>query len=192
MSGCRHSAGGAAHLFALVCSPEAAVPSKVTEARPESVSVADPMTLVEVPVDIGACCVMLRATHEKMGGFSPFFRVWGTNEQDLSARAWLTGLGVKCVTNARVGQVTRSKFPYPVSWEDIGFDRFAMVRTVFEEKTVAVLEEAMRPAPSKVQEWLAQADFLAWRTLVQSNRQMSDAEFFRRFVPDAPSCLLRE
>ena len=147
---------------------------------------------VEVPVDIGACCMMLRASHEKMGGFSPFFRVWGTNEQDLSARAWLTGLGVKCVTNARVGQVTRSKFPYPVSWEDIEFDRFAMVRTIFEEKTVAALEEAMRPAPKKVQEWLDQTDFSAWRSLVQSNRQMSDNEFFRRFVPDAPHCHMRE
>jgi glycosyltransferase involved in cell wall biosynthesis len=147
---------------------------------------------VEVPVDIGACCMMLRASHEKMGGFSPFFRVWGTNEQDLSARAWLTGFGVKCVTNARVGQVTRSKFPYPVSWEDIEFDRFAMVRTVFEEKTVAALEEMMSPVPRKVQVWLDQTDFSAWRSLVQSNRQMSDAEFFRRFVPDAPSCLMRE
>jgi glycosyltransferase involved in cell wall biosynthesis len=141
---------------------------------------------VEVPVDIGACCMMLRTSHEKMGGFSPFFRVWGTNEQDLSARAWLTGLGVKCVTNARVGQITRAKFPYPVSWEDIEFDRFAMVRTVFEEKTAAALEEAMRPAPQKVQEWLDETDFSAWRSLVQSNRQMSDSEFFRRFVPDAP------
>ena len=147
---------------------------------------------VEVPVDIGACCMMLRKNHEKMGGFSPFFRVWGTNEQDLSARAWLTGFGVKCVTNARVGQVTRSKFPYPVSWEDIEYDRFAMVRTVFEEETAAALEERMSPAPRKVQEWLDQTDFSGWRTLVQSNRQMSDAEFFRRFVPDAPNCFKRE
>ena len=147
---------------------------------------------VEVPVDIGACCMMLRASHEKMGGFSPFFRVWGTNEQDLSARAWLTGLGVECVTNARVGQITRSKFPYPVSWEDIEFDRFAMVRTIFEEKTIAALEESMRPAPKRVQEWLDQADFSAWRSQVQSNRQMSDAEFFRRFAPDAPGSPMSE
>jgi hypothetical protein len=79
-----------------------------------------------------------------------------------------------------------------VSWEDIEFDRFAMVRTVFEEKTIAALEEMMRPAPEKVQEWLDQTDFSAWRSLVQSNRQMSDAEFFRRFVPDAPSCLMKD
>ena len=147
---------------------------------------------VEVPVDIGACCMMSRESHEKMGGFSPFFRVWGTNEQDLSARAWLTGLGVKCVTDARVGHLTRSKFPYPVSWEDIEFDRFTMVRTIFEEKTVGTLEELMRPAHEKVQGWLDQTDFSAWRNQVQSHRQMSDAEFFRRFVPEAASCLIRE
>ncbi|MGD0009753.1 MAG: glycosyltransferase [Terriglobia bacterium] len=147
---------------------------------------------VEVPVDIGACCMMLRESHERMGGFSPFFRIWGTLEQDLSARAWITGLGVRCVTNARVGKLTRSKFPYPISWEDIEFDRFAMVRTVFEEQTAAALEELMKPAPRKVQEWLEQTDFSAWRSLVQSARQISDAEFFRRFVPDAPECLLRD
>ena len=129
--------------------------------------------------------MMLRESHEKMGGFSPFFRVWGTNEQDLSARAWLTGFGVKCVTNAKVGQVTRKKFPYPVSWEDVEFDRYVMVRTVFEEQTAATLEDLMRPTPPKVQEWLDQTDFSEWRSLVQSHRQMSDAEFFQRFLPDA-------
>jgi hypothetical protein len=144
---------------------------------------------VEVPVDIGACCMMLRESHEKMGGFSPLFHIWGTLEQDLSARAWLTGRGVKCVTSARVGHVTRKKFPYPVSWDDIEFDRFAMVRTVFEDHTAMALEELMKPAPTKVQEWLEQTDFSAWRNLVQSARQMSDAEFFRRFVPDPPECL---
>jgi hypothetical protein len=44
----------------------------------------------------------------------------------------------------------------------------------------------MRPVPRKVQEWLDQTDFSAWRGLVQSERRMSDAEFFRRLVPDAP------
>jgi glycosyltransferase involved in cell wall biosynthesis len=147
---------------------------------------------VEVPVDIGACCMMLRESHEKMGGFSPFFRIWGTLEQDLSARAWLTGRGVKCVTDARVGKLTRSKFPYPISWEDIEFDRFAMVRTVFEEKTAALLETQMKPAPAKVQEWLYRTDFSVWRGQVQSAREISDAEFFRRFVPDAPEGLMRD
>lgn len=145
---------------------------------------------VDVPVDIGACCMMLRESHEKMGGFSPFFRVWGTNEQDLSARAWITGRGVKCVTNARVGQIMRTAFPYPVAWEDIEFDRFAMVRTVFEERTVTALEEVMKPAPRKVQQWLDQTDFSSWRSLVQAQRQMSDDEFFRRLVPDAMNCLM--
>ena len=28
------------------------------------------------------------------------FRTWGNDEQDLSARAWLAGFGVKCVTDA--------------------------------------------------------------------------------------------
>ena len=130
--------------------------------------------------------------YERIGGFSPFFRIWGKDEQDLSARGWITGIGVKCVTNAKVGHQTRSQFPYPVSWEDIEFDRLAMVRTVFEEKTAATLEQLKKPPPHKVQEWLDQTDFSALHNLVQAHRQMSDAELFRRFVPEAPSCTIGE
>jgi hypothetical protein len=33
---------------------------------------------------IGASYMMLRISHERIGGFSPFFRTWGKLEQDLS------------------------------------------------------------------------------------------------------------
>jgi glycosyltransferase involved in cell wall biosynthesis len=48
--------------------------------------------VVEVPMVIGACYMVLRQSYEKIGGFSPFFRIWGKLEQDICCRAWMRGL----------------------------------------------------------------------------------------------------
>src|SRR5262249_34739530 len=109
---------------------------------------------VDVPMVIGACYMILRISYEILGGFSPLFKVWGVDEQDLSARAWITGLGVKCVTDARVGHLWRPSFPYPVQFEHLEFNQLVMVRTLFEEATVKTLEEFFKPIPVQVERWL--------------------------------------
>jgi hypothetical protein len=146
---------------------------------------------VDVPLAIGACYMVLRESYDRFGGFSPFFRTWGKLEQDLCARAWITGVGVKCVPGARVGHFSRPRFPYPVSWGDIEFNQVAMIRTVFQEATAQTIEQLLQPLPSEVQTWLSNTDFRDWRESIQVRRQMPDAEFFRRFVPGAPESLLR-
>ena len=145
---------------------------------------------VDVPLALGACYMVLRDSYDRMGGFSPYFRIWGKCEQDVSARAWITGVGAKCVTDAHVGHLSRKKFPYPVSFSDIEFNQVAMVRTTFEEATVNAIEPLMQPLPAEVQSWVDQMDFAEWRERVQSQRRMSDAEFFQRFVPNAPEAVL--
>jgi len=146
---------------------------------------------LEVPMLIGACYMMLRSSYEKLGGFSPFFRIWGKLEQDLSARAWILGLGVRCVSGAHAGHFSRPKFPYPVRWEDIEFNQVATVRTVFQEPAAQTFEQLLQPLAPDVQTWLDQTDFAGWRSVIQLRRQITDAEFFRRFVPNAPECLLK-
>jgi glycosyltransferase involved in cell wall biosynthesis len=141
---------------------------------------------VDVPMILGACYMTLRSSYEKFGGFSPLFRVYGVDEQDLSARAWIAGLGVKCVTSAKVGHLSRSAFPYPVHFEHLEFNQLAMVRTIFEEQTVSVLEQYFKPFPEVVDKWLNDTDFSTFREKVQLRRRMSDEEFFRRVVPEAP------
>ena len=145
---------------------------------------------VDVPLAVGACYMVLRQSYERMGGFSPYFKIWGKCEQDMSARAWITGVGVKCVTGAHVGHLSRKKFRYPVSWSDIEFNQVAMLRTVFEEATVRTIEPLMHPLPGDVQTWLGETDFGEWRKCVQSQRTMSDAAFFQRFVSNAPPALV--
>jgi hypothetical protein len=133
------------------------------------------------------CTMMLRETYEQTGGFSPLFRVYGVEDIDLSMRAWITGLGVKCVTGARVGHQYRSTFPYHVNFDHIEFNQLVMVRTVFEEATVRVLEEPFKPIPAQVAESFEQVNWLSWRATVQANRKISDTDFIRRFLPTVPT-----
>lgn len=135
---------------------------------------------------IGACYMMLRSSYQQLGGCSPLFLVWGADDQDISARAWIAGFGVRCVTGAKVGHLSRTTFPYPVHFEHLEFNQLAMVRTIFEERTVQVLEGHFKPFPEVVERWLEQTDFSGFRKVIQSSRHMSDAEFFRRFAPGVP------
>ena len=141
---------------------------------------------VDVPVAIGGCYMMRRDSYERCGGFSPFFRVWGVDEQDVSVRAWVTGCGVKCVTSADVGHLWRPSFPYPVQFNDIELNQLILLRAVFEEETVARLLPAYLPVPVAVEAQLAamSRELVAWRAAIQTNRVLSDAVFFERFLPE--------
>jgi glycosyltransferase involved in cell wall biosynthesis len=140
--------------------------------------------VVEVPALIGACYAMHRETYHALGGFSPHFRVWGIDEQDLSTRAWMAGMRVVCATHAQVGHFTRPMFPYPVHYEHLEFNQAVMLRTVFETATIERLAHNFQPLPPIVESWLAVVDLTAWRKIVQRKRKMTDAEFFSRFVPE--------
>jgi glycosyl transferase family 7 (putative galactosyltransferase) len=123
---------------------------------------------------IGACYMLLRTSYTALGGFSPLFRVWGADEQDLSARAWLAGLGVRCVTDARVGHFWRPTFPYPVHFEHLEFNQLALIRSVFDDVTATMLEESFEPIPDKVRAWLDDTDVAAWRDIVQRARRVEE------------------
>ncbi len=145
--------------------------------------------VVDVPMVIGACYMMLRETYEQIGGFSPFFRTWGKLEQDLCARARILGVGVKCVTGAHVGHFSRKTFPYPVRWDDIEFNQLVTVRTVFQPRAAEIFEQLLQPLPRQVEIWLAEAKFRPFRQIVESRRQITDADFFRQYVRGAPESL---
>lgn len=143
----------------------------------------------DVPMVIGACYMLLRTSYERLHGFSPLFRVWGVDEQDMSARAWLAGLGVQCVTTARVGHLWRPSFPYPVQFEHLEFNQLVMIRTLFEEPTLEALQACFEPVPRTVQAWLDRTDLTSWRAKVQSSRLICDAELFGRLGSDVPPIL---
>lgn len=137
----------------------------------------------EVPLVIGACYMMLREKYLQLGGFSPLFRGYGADEFDISARAWISGFGVKCVTDAKVGHLYRKNFPYQVSWNNVEFNQLVLVKTVFENRTVKKLERCFNPIPIEVESWVKQTDWKEWRKGIQSRRQMNDVEFAHNLAP---------
>lgn len=138
----------------------------------------------EVPMVIGACYGMHRKAYDKLGGFSPHFRIWGLEEQDMCARAWMCGLRVLCATHARVGHYTRAIFPYPVLYEHLEFNQIVLARSLFESATLQHLNRYFEPIPPVVESWLALTNLSSWRKAIQRRRSMSDADFFARFVPE--------
>ena len=142
---------------------------------------------VEVPMIAGACYMILRDSYYKLGGFSPLLREHGVGDQDISIRAWMAGVGVKCVTDAKVGHLFRSKLPTPVTWDDHEFNQLVTVKTVFEEATVEAFEVFFEPFRPEVLRRLDAADWRGWRKVVQSHRQIGDEEFFRRIEPSGQS-----
>jgi len=84
------------------------------------------------------------------------------------------------VTGAHAGHLSRKKFPYPVSWPDIEFDSIAMARTACDAPVAREIQQGFAPLHAGGE----------WRALVQSRRTISDAEFLRRFVPNAPAHLM--
>jgi GT2 family glycosyltransferase len=139
--------------------------------------------MVEVPMVIGACYMMQRDAYLQMGGFSPHFKIWGNEEQDMSARAWMSGMRIACATRARVGHLSRQAFPYPVQFDHLEFNQMVMLRCLLERATLERLEPQFHPLPPVVADWLAQTTYDPWRKATQRRRKISDAEFFRRFLP---------
>jgi hypothetical protein len=105
------------------------------------------------------------------------------DEQDISARAWMAGLGVRCISQARVGHLSRESFPYPVRFDHLEFNQLVMLRSLFEPATIRRLEVLFEPLPHDVRTWLAGIDLSAWRQTVQAARKLGDDEFFGRFAP---------
>ncbi|HEX4137602.1 MAG TPA: glycosyltransferase [Bryobacteraceae bacterium] len=138
-----------------------------------------------ISVILGACYMIRRDAYEQLGGFCPLFRVWGSDEQDMSIRALMAGLEVRCVAGAGVGHLDR-QLPYPVSWDHSIYNEIVMIRSVFEEGTAKLLEEFFEPLSDNVQNWLRALDLREWRSVVQSQRRMQDVDFFRRYAKDAP------
>ncbi|MBV8898285.1 MAG: glycosyltransferase [Acidobacteriaceae bacterium] len=141
--------------------------------------------VTRVPMIMGACYMIRRDAYAHIGGFCPLFRIWGKDEQDMSARAWMSGLEVKCVTRAHVGHLSR------MSRNRIGgvyplFNEIVILRTVFEERTAQLMEEFLGPLPDEVNTWLKDADIDGWRSEVQARRTITDAEFFQRYAPRLP------
>ena len=142
--------------------------------------------IVDVPMVLGACYAVTRSGYDALGGFSPVFRLWGCDEQDLSLRAHLAGLSVRCATRARVGHLDGRSQNYLRPPEYVIHNVHALLRTLWEPPTTELLEASLPAPPRQVERWLQEPAVQSWRATVQSTRVRTDIEVLTKVLPDGP------
>lgn len=139
-----------------------------------------------VPMILGACYMMQSESYHQIGGFSPLYRTWGLDEQDLSIRAWLAGKEVRCANRAVVGHLDSkdgSEKPWAIEGWRTSANHILLLKTVFEESSWPSFAPFYEPFAPEVEAELTSraAEIQVWRELVQSTRVRSDKEFFQEF-----------
>lgn len=132
------------------------------------------------PAIIGALYGMTRESWEILGGYNPLLWGWGSEETDLSLRAWLFGLEVRRIHDLVVEHNFRRRQVgyFSNSWE-ASFCLHVVAATVFEDGVYERLFEwAIQerfPLPQVADRLDARRDLLmSYRERVQAKRRLSD------------------
>ena len=140
---------------------------------------------IDVPLIIGACYMMRRSSYQRMGGCCPLFRGWGAVDMDMSVRAWLAGIGAKCVLGARVGHLQRFRPAHSRGFEDVDHNQAVLIRSVFGQAVANRLERCFLPLSASTEKCLRSPEFAAWRETVQATRVLTDEELLRKLLGDS-------
>jgi glycosyltransferase involved in cell wall biosynthesis len=81
-----------------------------------------------VPILGGGFMMLRRDVLEVLGGFDPGMQQWGSEDLEISLRAWLMGYEVWMVPEVEVPHYFRSKNPYHVEWKHVTANH---IRTAF-------------------------------------------------------------
>ena len=105
---------------------------------------SDGLPFYESPALIGCAFAISRDLYDRLWGFDPHMRSWGTEDLDLALKAWLAGAPILHDPEAVVGHYFRASFDnYPVPVEDVLVNQLRMARkhftqTVWEEWLAAI------------------------------------------------------
>jgi len=83
---------------------------------------------------LGACYFAPRQWLLHLRGFHNM-TYWGSDEQALSIKSWLAGGDVRLAKSVQFGHRFRKSFPYPMTYEDVYYDRLRALKTLTDEKT---------------------------------------------------------
>jgi NifU-like protein involved in Fe-S cluster formation len=89
----------------------------------------------ESPALIGCCMAISRDLYDKLWGFDPGMRAWGTEDVDLGLKAWLMGHPVLHDPEAIIGHVFQSQFDrYAVPEADALMNHLRLARKNFSDR----------------------------------------------------------
>jgi GT2 family glycosyltransferase len=136
-----------------------------------------------VPLLPGCCVAMRRDTFQATGGFDDGLCSHGSDDAELSLRLWLLGYELLVVPEVEVRHLFRTRFPYPVRWKTVLYNRLRMAFAHLGSPRLAKVIAALRRHKSF---WPAltlnlERDVLGWRAELLARRSRNDDWFFGRF-----------
>lgn len=139
----------------------------------------------EIPLAPGGCQAFPAGTFRALGQFDEGFARWGSEDIDISMRAWLLGYRVLAEGRARVGHWFRETRAFDVEESDVAFNLLRMVRMHFTEPRLTRIVDAIRPFPffPQVEQRLARSNVDIIREELHAVRERDDAWFCDTFFP---------
>jgi glycosyltransferase involved in cell wall biosynthesis len=140
----------------------------------------------EIPFAPGGCQAYPAATFRALGKFDSGFCRWGSEDIEISLRAWLLGFRVLAQPRACVAHWFRDTRAFTVDEADVAFNLLRMVRMHFTEPRLAGVLNAIRSNAdiTRVEQRLSGSDVELIRAELLAVRERDDAWFCDRFFPD--------
>ena len=140
----------------------------------------------EIPIAPGGCQAYPAATFRALGKFDDGFARWGSEDAEISLRAWLLGYRVVAQPNVRVAHWFRDTRAFDVDQTDVAFNLLRMVRLHFTEPRLSRIVDsirAMAPVVADAEQRLDATDVEVLRNELLAVRERDDAWFCDTFFP---------
>jgi GT2 family glycosyltransferase len=141
----------------------------------------------EIPLAPGGCQAFPAGTFRALNHFDEGFARWGSEDIEISLRAWLLGYRVIAEPKARVAHWFRDTRGFDVDEVDVVFNLFRMIRLHFTEprltKVVDAVSLSATPLMARVQQMLAASDVEDVREELLAVRERDDGWFCSTFFP---------
>jgi glycosyltransferase involved in cell wall biosynthesis len=137
----------------------------------------------EIPYAGAACMALKKKIFDKIGKFDPGNRYYGSEDSEISMRAWLLGYNIVCDPSIKVSHKFKQFFPYKVEWFDIYYNK---VRLAFShlksERLINYLDNISQvPDFNKILLMVLGDNVLERREVLFDEREHTDDWFFEKF-----------
>ncbi len=138
----------------------------------------------EVPFACACCMAMKKKAFDDIGGFDSGTRFWGSEDSELSMRAWLMGYQVMCDPSIRVGHGFREEHPYHIAWFDEVYNKVRFAFSHFSERRLENFLRGNAAVPTFLDVLLEvqKSNVLQRRRKLFKTRTRSDDWFFEKFA----------
>ncbi|WIF95778.1 glycosyltransferase [Caminicella sporogenes] len=144
----------------------------------------NPEKITEIPIAPGCAFCITKKAFYSVGGFHPYFEVWGKEDEELSFKLWLFGHKIVVNPNVEVKHLFRKRHPYHVTTGNVIHNLLCIAYSHMEYKNLAKVINFAKKDPffsSAMAKILLNKDLLDLRELFFKNRIYDENFFFEKF-----------